>query len=74
MLGGELHIELNLENVIFDQTEDYKKCVNENGNNLLRQFYVADNTQSNQDIEKVLNIDEFIPKYQAYQKLLYGPW
>lgn len=57
------HSQLKI--IIFDQTEDYKKCVNENGNNLLSQFYVADNTHSNQDIEKVLNIDEFIPKYQA---------
>ena len=63
----------HLKIIIFEHCTDYRKFIH-GDTNLLNQFYVADSLNANQDIRNVLNIDEYIPKYQSYQKLLYGPW
>lgn len=62
-----------LKIIIFDNCEDYEERV-EGDKSLLDKFYVTDSINSNKDLNNFTRFDDFIPEYQKYQTMLYGPW
>lgn len=62
-----------LKVIIFEDAQMIKECI-EGDINLLKNIYVTSKNDANQDLNNFDLLDNFNPKYQIYQKMLYGPW
>lgn len=62
-----------LEIIIFSDSNQINNCI-EGNFNLLNNVYVTSINESNQNLNHFNRFDNFNPKYQQYQRMLYGPW
>ena len=68
-----VHNNSPLKIIIFDNCQNYEYLI-KGDKNLLNQFYVCDSINANQSLKNFTKFDQFVPTYQKYQKMLYGPW
>lgn len=62
-----------LKIIIFDFCHNYEDFV-KGDINLLDNFYVTDQYNTNKDLNDFKMFDNEVFKYRSYQKMLYGPW
>lgn len=65
--------QTNLKIIIFNENQEIKDCA-EGNLNLLENFYVACQGETNKDLNNFTMFDDYTPEYRKYQKMLYGPW